>query len=63
VRAGERPDQPAHFDDLARIEAVGRLVQHHDFRLVYQRLRQRCALAVAARQHPNGLAHDLAQRQ
>src|SRR5947207_9318840 len=47
VTAGKRSDQPAHLDDLTRIEAVRRLIENHDFRLVHQRLRERRALAIA----------------
>ena len=61
--SGQRPDQLAHLDDLARIEAVGRLVEDEDLGIVHQRLRNRHSLAVTARQHPRGFSDDRAQRQ
>ena len=46
----ERADQSAHLDDLARVETIGRLVQHQQLRLSEQRLSDSHALPIAARE-------------
>ena len=48
--AGELANQLAGLDDLLRIEAGGRLVEHEHFGLVNQRLCQSDALPVALRE-------------
>ena len=53
------PQQAAQLDDLARVEAVGRLVEHQQLGLVQHGLGDGDALPVAARQPAD---HDVADR-
>ena len=57
----ERADQLAHLDDLTRIEPVGRLVEHQQLRSTEQRLRDRHALTVAARELADQLVATVAE--
>ncbi len=50
VPAGQRPNQIADGDHLMRIEPAGRFVQHQNFGIAQQSLRDRDALAEAAGQ-------------
>ena len=59
----ERADQLAHLDDLARIEAVGRLVEDQQLRSAEQRLRDRHALPVSARELADQLVAVAAERE
>ncbi len=60
-RAGERPDQRADLDDLPRIEADRRLVEHQHARPVDDRLRDPDPLAVSLRELADQLARDLGE--
>ena len=53
VLRASSPQQPAQLDDLPRVQAVARLVEHQQFGLVQHGLGERHALPVAARQPPD----------
>ena len=57
------PEQPAQLDDLPGVEAVARLVENEQFRLVQHGLGERHALPVAARQPLDDDAAHAAERQ
>ena len=58
VPAGKRADEIAHGDDLMRVEPAGWLIEHQDFRVAEQRLRDRHALAKPAGQLSARHRHD-----
>ena len=61
--AGQGPQQAAQLDDLARVEAVGRLVEHQQLGLVQHGLGDRDALPVAARQPADDDVADRPERE
>src|SRR5437016_1832545 len=63
VTAGERADQAARLDDLARVEPVGRLIEDQDLWVVHNRLGQRGALPIAARQVTDRPVHHGTERE
>ena len=59
----QRADVPAHLDDLARIEAVGGLVEDQQGRIPQQSLGDGDALAVAAREPRDEVAPNVTEGQ
>jgi hypothetical protein len=62
ARARQGPNLPAHLDDLARVEAVGGLVENQEVRIAQQGLGDSDALAVATRKLADEETLDVAQR-
>src|SRR5262249_41953591 len=62
VPAFEAKDQPAHFDDLNRVQAAGGFVEDQQGGIVDQRLRNPEPSAVAVRKRGDQLAVRLAER-
>ena len=60
---GQGPQQAAQLDDLARVEAVGRLVEHQQLGLVQHGLGDGDALPVAARQPADHGVADRLERE
>ena len=59
----QRADVPAHLDDLARIEAVGGLVEDQQGRIPQQSLGDGDSLAVAAREPRDEVAPNVTEGQ
>ncbi len=59
----QRPDVPPHLDDLARVEAVGRLVEDEQVRIAQEGLGDSDALAVPARELADEDAPDVAESE
>ena len=60
-RAARDADQLAELDNLARIEAVGRLVEHQQIRVVQQGLGEQNALPVTAGQPADDVRRDIVE--
>ncbi len=56
---GERADFPHHLALVAEVEARGRLVEHHELRLLRERAGQQHELALAARDHGVGALREM----